>query len=169
LDVYLDIGYTDIIGFWRLSLGEIAALIDAASRRLKREQKQREADLKQNIIMQRNQALMIGEVVGNIFSKQKHPLTPLKEFYPGLFTEEETEREMDLESYTLLWEDYAYRYNERMKKKRGGGAGEPERHHSEETASSPDGQHCAAPTGDEPGTGGNGQGNDPDPERPEQG
>ena len=113
--MYLDIGYTDIIGFWSLSLGEISALIEAASRRLKREQKQREADLKQNIIMQRNQALMIGEIVGNI-----------KEFYPGLFTEEETVKEMDLESYTLLWEDYAYRYNERMKKKRGGGAGEPE-------------------------------------------
>ena len=108
--------------------------------------------------MQRNQALMIGEVVGNLFAKQRRPLTPLHEFYPGLFKPEESVREMDLEDYTLLWEDFAYRHNERMKKKRGGGECEPG-HHTEETSSCADGQHNATPNGDEPSPTGNENGN----------
>jgi hypothetical protein len=152
-----------------MSLDEIALLIDASTRRIKRELNQREADLKQQIIIQRNHALMIGEVVGNIFSKQKRPITPLKEWYPGLFTEEETEKEMDLESYTLLWEDYAYRYNERMKKRRGGGAVELQRDHTEEVAGGVNGQHSATPNGDEPSPISNGQGNESDREGLEQG
>lgn len=158
--MYLDCGYTDIHGFWQLSLDEIATLIDAASRRLKREQQMREADVKQQIIMQRNQALMIGEIVGNIFSKERHNLTQLHEFYPGLFKPEETVREMDLETYTELWKDFAYRHNERRRKQRqGGGAVELKRDHTEEATGCADGQHSATPTGDEPSTNSNENGN----------
>jgi hypothetical protein len=140
-------------------LDEITELIESATRRLTREQKEREADLKQQIIMQRNQALMIGEVVGNIFSKQRHNLTPLHEFYPGLFKPEETVREMDLETYTELWEDYAYRYNERRKRMRGGSAVELKRDHTEEATGCADGQHSATPNGDEPSPSSNENGN----------
>lgn len=147
--VYLDVGYTDIKGFWHLTLSEITELIDSANRRFKREHEKREADIKQQAIMDRNLALQIGEVVACIFSKNKSDITPLYEFYPDLFeAEKKRATEMDLETYTYLWEDYAYRVNQERKRMRGGDANAVNGHDTEEIASSADRQHDAITDGD---------------------
>lgn len=139
LRVYLDVGYTDIKEFWHLTLSEISDLIDAANRRFKRDYERRDADIKQQAIMDRNLALQIGEVVACIFSKNKNDITPLYEFYPELFEKERRQsQEMDLETYTYVWEDYAYRVNQERKRMRGGDANAVNGHDTEEVASSAD-------------------------------
>lgn len=162
LRVYLDIGCNDIRGFWHLTLSEISELIDSATRKLEQEKARRDADIKQQVIMLRNLSLQVGEVVACLFDKNKHDLTPLSEYYPGLFTEEETTNEMDLETYTIIAEDYCYRHNERMKKmrmQRGGDANAVRGYDTEEVASGADRQHNAIAVSDGSGTVGNEQGN----------
>lgn len=135
LETYLDVGYTDIEWFWKSTLSEIIQLLEAAQRRLQREQKRREADTRQQAIMYRNLSLQTGESVACLFDKKKRTLTPLSEYYPGLFEkEEEKAKEMSLETYTAVWEDFAYRYNAWRRKTRGGGDGhhgEPEQRHND--------------------------------------
>lgn len=148
LRTYLDVGYTDIQGFWQLTLPEIVELLQAAQRKLQREQQRKENETKQQAIMLRNLSLQTGESVACLFDKNKRTLTPLSEYYPGLFKAEEIQQEVSLETYTALWEDYAYRYNERMKRKRGevnGCTG----HDTEEAASGSGWQHAEVTSGNE--------------------
>jgi len=142
LATYLDVGYQDVRGFWTMTLPEIVALLESAKRRLKREQQMRENETRQQAIMFRNLSLQTGESVACLFDKNKRTLTPLSEYYPSLFKHEDEVKEMSLEAYTALFEDYAYRHNERMKKKRGGEANVSTGNHTEEVASSAGRQHC---------------------------
>lgn len=85
----------------------------SAERRLERERKTKENELKQQIILLRNLSLQVGEAVSCLFDKKKRTLTPLSEYYPGLFNPIEETNEMSLESYTDMFEDFAYRHNQR--------------------------------------------------------
>ena len=126
LRTYLDAGYHDVQGFWHCTLSEITALLEAAVRRIQREQRRQENETKQQIIMLRNLSLQTGESVACLFDKRKRELTPLSAYYPGLFEDSSQREEMSLDAYTVLFEDFAYRHNARRKKQKGGVAADGE-------------------------------------------
>ena len=100
---YLDAGYTDIQGYWHMTLSEITALLEAAVRRITHDKAKQEAGAKQQIIMLRNLSLQT--------DKNRRQLTPLSAYYPGLFGAESSGGEMSLEKYTVMFEDFAARHN----------------------------------------------------------
>lgn len=109
---YLDAGYTDIQGYWHMTLSEITALLEAAVRRINRDKAKQEAGAKQQIIMLRNLSLQTGESIACLFDKNRRQLTPLSAYYPGLFGAESSGGgEMSLEKYTVMFEDFATRHN----------------------------------------------------------
>ena len=117
---YLDAGYTDIQGYWNMTLAEITALLEAAVRRINRDKAQQEASAKQQIIMLRNLSLQTGESIACLFDRNRRQLTPLSAYYPGLFgAESSSGGEMSLEKYTVMFEDFAARQNLR-RAQRGG-------------------------------------------------
>lgn len=102
-----------------MTIGEIIALIKAASRRIERERRMEEARTKRQIIMLRNLALQIGETVACLFTSEKRSLVPLSTYYPDLFGVKEEQAEVSLETYTAMFEDFAARRN-MQRAKRGG-------------------------------------------------
>ena len=119
LRVYLDCGYSDQESFWRMTLPEIFELLSSAERRLKREQKMREIEMKERIVTMRNLALQTAEGVACLFDKNKKTIRGLDEYYPTLF-KDEMRQEMSLENYTDLFLDFAYRHNQTRKRMKGG-------------------------------------------------
>ena len=85
--VFLDAGYGPEY-FWELSFGEVSDLLESYARRKEHEQKKREAELKDQIMLLFNQALQIGNVVGRLMDNKVAIRLP-KEYYPELFGNEE--------------------------------------------------------------------------------
>lgn len=134
--VFLDAGYGPQL-FWDLSIDEINDLLESYSRRKEREQKQREAELKDEIMVLFNQAIQIGNVVGRLMDKNTEIRLP-GEYYPDLFaTDNDTDfteqagdkpklsREMELHKARM--DDFIFRHNmafqERQAKERGESSG----------------------------------------------
>lgn len=109
-DAYLDAGYVDVAGFWNLTLNEITSCLESANRRRMRDQEREEADIKLRAVMLRNLAYQITEGIAIVFSKDKKEISSLDKYYPNLF-EPESQKEMDLETYTDLFVDFAWRAN----------------------------------------------------------
>lgn len=65
----MDAGYSPQL-FWDLSLGEVNDVIESYARRKEHEQKAREAELKDEIMLLFNQALQMGNVLGRLMNKE---------------------------------------------------------------------------------------------------
>lgn len=132
--MFLDAGHSPSV-FWELSIGEINDLIESYARRMERESKRREAELKDEIMVLFNQALQIGNIVGHMMDKNV-PIKMPKEYYPEIytvteeiFTEQEKEDEPKLSPEMKLhkarMDDFVFRHNMAMKmaKERGESSG----------------------------------------------
>lgn len=134
--VFLDAGYGPSL-FWELSIDEISDLLESYARRKEKEEKHREAMLKDEIMVLFNQALQIGDVIGRMMDKNTTIKMP-REYYPELFeTKEETnfteqEKEGDehqlsreMELHKARMDDFIFRHNMamRMAKERGESSG----------------------------------------------
>ena len=132
--LFLDAGYMPHL-FWEMSLGEIDDLLESYARRKEREEKHREAMLKDEIMVLFNQALQIGNIVGKMMSSDVQIKTP-GEYYPELFgtestdfTEEEEGDEPKLSPEMKLhkarMDDFIFRHNMamRMARERGESSG----------------------------------------------
>ncbi len=134
--VFLDAGYGPQL-FWDLSIDEINDLLESYSRRKEREQKQREAELKDEIMVLFNQAIQIGNVVGRLMDKNTEIRLP-REYYPDLFATDNdtdfTEQAGDkpklsgeMELHKARMDDFIFRHNmafqERQAKERGESSG----------------------------------------------
>jgi len=115
--------------FWELSLGEVADCIEAYEKKLRRELKQREASIKDEVHALYVQAIQIGNVISHMFDK-KVPIHPLSVYYPGLInpveTTELTEQEeegdknslsLEMQLHKARMDDFAFRHNMAMKKR----------------------------------------------------
>ena len=124
--VFLDAGYLPAL-FWDLSIGEINDLLESYARRKEREEKHREAELKDEIMVLYNQALQIGDVVGSMMSKEAKIRTP-RDYYPQLFgvtentdfTAQEEEGDEprlspEMELHKARMDDFIFRHNMAMK------------------------------------------------------
>lgn len=101
-------------------------LLESYVRRKESEQKQREAMLKDEIMLLFNQALQIGNVVGGLMDKNVAIKMP-KAYYPELFEKQETnfteqEAEGDeqqlspeMELHKARMDDFIFRHNMAMK------------------------------------------------------
>ncbi len=123
--IFLDAGYSPQL-FWELSVGEVNDLLESYARRKELEQKQREAMLKDEIMLLFQQALQIGNVVGALMDKNI-PIKPPREYYPELFGAEKeeifTEQEGDkpkmspeMELHKARMDDFVFRHNMAMRK-----------------------------------------------------
>ena len=81
--MFLDAGYSPSL-FWELSIAEINDMLESYARREERKSKQREAMLKDEIMVLFNQALQIGDIVGRTMDHNVQIKLP-KEYYPELF------------------------------------------------------------------------------------
>ena len=133
--VFLDAGYGPEY-FWELSFGEVSDLLESYARRKEHEQKKREAEQKDQIMLLFNQALQIGNVVGRLMDNKVAIRLP-KEYYPELFGNEEektnfTEQEdagdkrklsPEMELHKARMDDFIFRHNmamrERLARERG--------------------------------------------------
>lgn len=131
--VFLDAGYSPLL-FYELSLGEVNDLLESYAIRQQREQKIREANLKDEIFAKYIQAQQIGNVLAAAMDSKNNKLRPLSEYYPDLFgtTTEFTEQENEGDEHKLSPEaelhkarmdDFAFRHNMAMAKKRGESSG----------------------------------------------
>ena len=98
---FLDMGYTPS-SFWDSSLLEIYDLMDSYNRRKKNEMKELEEKLKAEISLNSVLARQIGEYVASLFNKEVQ-LTPLNNFFPSLFEEDEEEVNKDMAYIRLGW------------------------------------------------------------------
>ncbi|MFU7514974.1 hypothetical protein [Clostridium sp. HCS.1] len=102
--------------FWDSSLLEIYDLMDSYNRRKKNEMKELEEKLKAEISLNTVLARQIGEYVASLFNKEA-ALTPLNKFFPTLFEPDEEEINNDMALYKANMEEFAFRHNERLKRK----------------------------------------------------
>lgn len=131
--MFLDAGYRPSL-FWEMSIGEINDLLESYARRKEREEKQREAMLKDEIMILFNQALQIGNIVGRMMSNEVEIKLP-KEYYPELFEEvtnfteqeegDEKKLSQEMELHKARMDDFVFRHNMAMKmaKERGESGG----------------------------------------------
>ena len=102
-------GYTPSL-FWDSSLLEIYDLMDSYNRRKKNEMKELEEKLKAEISLNSVLARQIGEYVASLFNKEVQ-LTPLNNFFPSLFEEDEEDRGLPalrtLQVDVPVWSGYA--------------------------------------------------------------
>ena len=116
--VFLDAGYTPSL-FWDSSIDEIIDLIDSAVRRKKTEGEQYELDKKFEILMLEVQAQQIMEHISLLYGGDKQKLTPLSEFYPHLFIDNEEDKEKHREQQLALhkarMEDFMFWNNQKFK------------------------------------------------------
>lgn len=110
-------GYTPSL-FWESSLLEIFDLMDSYNRRKKNEVKEFEEKIKVNISLNSVLARQIGEYLGSIIDKNIQ-ITPLSKLFPNLFKEDKEENNIDIALYKAKMEDYAFRHNQRLKRKEG--------------------------------------------------
>lgn len=131
--MFLDAG-DDPQLFWELGIDEINDLLESYARRKEREQRQREAALKDEIVTLFNQAIQIGNVVGNLVDKDVEIKMP-ETYYPELFvTDNEADfteqagdkpklsREMELHKARM--DDFIFRHNMAMRERMAGERGE---------------------------------------------
>ena len=133
----MDAGYSPQL-FWDLSLGEVNDVIESYARRKEHEQKAREAELKDEIMLLFNQALQMGNVLGRLMNKETQLIMPAA-YYPELYSNKETEEAAEtnfteqesrdkptlspeMELHKARMDDYIFRHNlafrERMAKER---------------------------------------------------
>lgn len=108
-------GYSPSL-FWDSSLLEIYDLMESYNRRKKNEMKELEEKLKAEISLNAVLARQIGEYVASLFNKEVQ-LTPLNNFFPSLFEEDEEEVDNYMALYKARMEEFAFRHNERLKRK----------------------------------------------------
>lgn len=108
-------GYTPSL-FWDSSLLEIYDLMDSYNRRKKNETKELEEKIKVQISLNSILARQIAENVGSILDKNIQ-ITPLNKFFPSLFEEDEEEVNNNMALYKAKMEEFAFRHNERLKRK----------------------------------------------------
>lgn len=108
-------GYTPSL-FWESSLLEIYDLMDSYNRRKKNEIKELEEKIKIEISVNTVLARQIGEYVASLFNKDAK-ITPLNEFFPSLFKENEEEKKVDMALYKARMEEFAFRHNQRLRRK----------------------------------------------------
>lgn len=104
--------------FWESSLLEIFDLMDSYNRRKKNEVKELEEKIKVDISLNSVLARQIGEYLGSIIDKDVR-ITPLSKLFPNLFKEDEEENNIDIALYKAKMEDYAFKHNQRLKRKEG--------------------------------------------------
>lgn len=134
--MFLDAGYSPSL-FWELSIAEINDMLESYARREERKSKQREAMLKDEIMVLFNQALQIGNIVGGMMDHNVQIKLP-KEYYPELFgtaentnfTKQEAEGDEhklspEMELHKARMDDFIFRHNMamRMAKERGESSG----------------------------------------------
>lgn len=140
--MFLDAGYSPQL-FWDLSLGEVNDIIESYARRKEHEQKAREAELKDEIMLLFNQALQMGNVLGRLMNKETQLIMPAA-YYPELYSNKKTEEaaetnfteqesrdkptlSSEMELHKARMDDYIFRHNlafrERMAKERGESSG----------------------------------------------
>lgn len=121
--MFLDTGYGPSL-FWELSIGEINDVIESYARRKEREEKHREAMLKDEIMILFNQALQIGNIVGRMMNNEVQLKMPA-EYYPELFgttdtdftdQEEGDEHKLspEMELHKARMDDFIFRHNMAM-------------------------------------------------------
>lgn len=133
--VFLDAGYSPQL-FYDLSLGEVNDMLESYAIRQQREQKIREATLKDQIYTQFIQAQQIGNAIGAMIDPKNVKRRPLSEYYPDLFgattnfTEQDQENEgdepklsLEAELHKARMDDFAFRHNMAMAKRRGESSG----------------------------------------------
>lgn len=108
-------GYTPSL-FWESSLLEIYDLMDSYNRRKKNEIKELEEKIKIEISVNTVLARQIGEYVASLFNKDAK-ITPLNKFFPSLFKEDEEEKKVDMALYKARMEEFAFRHNQRLRRK----------------------------------------------------
>lgn len=112
---FLDMGYTPSL-FWDSSLLEIHDLMESYNRRKINETKELEEKLKIKISLNAVLARQIGEYVASMFNKEAQ-LTSLDKLFPTLFKPDEEEVNNDMALYKAKMEEFAFRHNERLKRK----------------------------------------------------
>ena len=127
--VFLDAEYSPSL-FWELSISEINDILESYVRKEERKIKQREAMLKDEIMLLFNQALQIGNIISRMLDRNMVIKTPT-EYYPGLFkttdfTEQGTEGDGDenklspeMELHKARMDDFIFRHNMMVNKKEG--------------------------------------------------
>lgn len=108
-------GYTPSL-FWESSLSEIYDLIDSYNRRKKNETKEIEEKIKIKISLNSVLARQIAENVGSILDENIQ-ITPLNKLFPTLFEPNEEEVNNDMALYKARMEEFAFRHNQRLKRK----------------------------------------------------
>lgn len=108
-------GYTPSL-FWESSLSEIYDLIDSYNRRKKNETKENEEKIKIKISLNSVLARQIAENIGSILD-ENIKITPLNKLFPTLFEADNDEVNNDMALYKAKMEEFAFRHNQRLKRK----------------------------------------------------
>ena len=108
-------GYTPSL-FWECSLLEIYDLMESYNRRKKNETKELEEQVKVQISLNSVLARQIAEYVGSILDK-KIQITPLNKLFPTLSELDEEEEYNDMALYKAKMEEFAFRHNQKLKRK----------------------------------------------------
>ena len=120
--MFLDAGYTPSL-FWDSGLDEIIDMLDSVRRKHKADAERFEMEKKLEIQMLNVQAQQIMEYISLLLpgEDKQQRLTPLKEFYPHLFSKEKVEEKeqatAQLELHKARMEDFMYWNNQRFKEK----------------------------------------------------
>ena len=97
-------------------------MLEAAIKRMQREQEQRDADFKDEAFMLYVQALQIRNMIGNVLSgESKVPVMELHEWYPDLFESPEAKAEREAIARQMYLDERAAavaRYNARFRQQR---------------------------------------------------
>lgn len=111
---FLDAGYNPDF-FWELSIGEVMDLLDSYIRSLERKRDIREAIGKDLIVILRNHAHQIVDMISASTSENGKPLS-LHDYYPDLFDDQDvlTGTEAEVARYRAAMENYALAYNRKF-------------------------------------------------------
>lgn len=90
--------------------------MESYNRRKKNETKELEEQVKVQISLNSVLARQIAEYVGSIFDK-KIQITPLNKLFPTLFELDEEEENNDMALYKAKMEEFAFRHNQKLKRK----------------------------------------------------
>lgn len=111
---FLDAGYNPDF-FWDLSIGEVMDLLDSYVRSLERRITMREAVGKDLIVILRNHAHQIIDMISASTSEKGKPLS-LHDYYPDLFDDPDvlTQTEAEVAQYRASMENYALSFNRKF-------------------------------------------------------
>lgn len=90
--------------------------MESYNRRKKNETKELEEQVKVQISLNSVLARQIAEYVGSILDK-KNQITPLNKLFPTLFELDEEEENNDMALYKAKMEEFAFRHNQKLKRK----------------------------------------------------